>query len=81
MLSTQAAGARERHQSSIEEQLKLAREKTSLAEQQGAYGSGTSMVSGNIDSTILFIIALVVIFGAVSDCILHKVQRSKKGSH
>ena len=41
---------------SIEEQLKLAREKTSLAEQQGAYGSGTSMVSGTLDNTVLFII-------------------------
>jgi hypothetical protein len=64
--------------SSIEEQLKLAREKTSLAEQQGAYGSGTSMVSGNIDSTILFIIALVVIFGAVSAAFFIKSRGARR---
>jgi hypothetical protein len=50
----------------IEEQLKLAREKVSSAQQQGAYGSGTSMVSATLDSTMLFIIILVVIFGGVA---------------
>jgi hypothetical protein len=64
--------------SSVEEQLKLAREKTSLAEQQGAYGSGTSMVSGNIDSTILFILALVVIFGAVSAAFFVKSRGARR---
>ena len=63
---------------SVEEQLKLAREKTSLAEEQGAYGSGTSMVAGNIDSTILFIIALVVIFGAVSAAFFIKSRGARR---
>jgi hypothetical protein len=65
---------------SIEEQLKLAREKTGLAEQQGAYGSGTSMVAGNIDSTILFIIALVVIFGAVSAAFFVKSRGARRAA-
>lgn len=64
--------------SSVEEQLKLAREKTSLAQQQGAYGSGTSMVAGNIDSTVLFIIALVVIFGAVSAAFFIKSRGARR---
>jgi hypothetical protein len=64
--------------SSIEEQLKLAREKTSLAEQQGAYGSGTSMVAGNIDSTILFILALVVIFGGVAAAFFIKSRGARR---
>jgi hypothetical protein len=65
---------------SIEEQLKLAREKTGLAEQQGAYGSGTSMVAGNIDNTILFIVALVVIFGAVSAAFFVKSRGARRAA-
>jgi hypothetical protein len=65
---------------SIEEQLKLAREKTGLAEQQGAYGSGTSMVAANIDNTILFIIALVVIFGAVSAAFFVKSRGARRAA-
>ena len=65
---------------SIEEQLKLAREKTGLAEQQGAYGSGTSMVAGNIDNTILFILALVVIFGAVSAAFFVKSRGARRAA-
>ncbi|MGH9978984.1 MAG: hypothetical protein ACRD8Z_24610 [Nitrososphaeraceae archaeon] len=65
---------------SIEEQLKLAREKTGLAETQGAYGSGTSMVAGNIDSTILFIVALVVIFGAVSAAFFIKSRGARRAA-
>lgn len=63
---------------SIEEQLKLAREKTSLAEQQGAYGSGTSMVSGTLDNTVLFIIVLVVIFGGVAAAFFVKSRGARK---
>ena len=63
---------------SIEEQLRLAREKTSLAEQQGAYGSGTSMVSANIDSTILFIIIIVVIFGGVAGAFFARSRSARK---
>jgi hypothetical protein len=63
---------------SVEEQLKLARERTSLAEQQGAYGSGTSMVAGNIDNTVLFIIALVVIFGGVAAAFFIKSRGARR---
>lgn len=63
---------------SIEEQLQLAREKTSLAEQQGAYGSGTSMVSANLDSTVLFIIILVVIFGGVAGAFFARSRGARK---
>lgn len=63
---------------SIEEQLKLAREKTSLAEQQGAYGSGTSMVSGTLDNTVLFIIILVVIFGGVAAAFFAKSRGARR---
>jgi hypothetical protein len=63
---------------SIEEQLKLAREKTSLAEQQGAYGSGTSMVSATLDNTVLFIIILVVIFGGVAGAFFARSRGARK---
>lgn len=63
---------------SIEEQLRLAREKTSLAEQEGAYGSGTSMVSANIDNTILFIIIIVVIFGGVAGAFFARSRGARK---
>jgi hypothetical protein len=52
--------------SSIEQQLKLAREKVSSSQQAGAYGSGTPMLGTSINSTLLFIIILAVIFGAIS---------------
>jgi hypothetical protein len=63
---------------SIEEQLKLAREKTSLAEQQGAYGSGTSMLTGTLDTTILFIIILVVIFGGVAGAFFARSRGARR---
>src|SRR6185503_11705449 len=50
----------------LEEQLNLAKEKISNAQQQGAYGSGTAMFGTNLDSTVLMIIAIVVIIGGVS---------------
>lgn len=50
----------------LEEQLKLAREKISNAQQQGAYGSGTSMFGYNFDNTIIMIIVVVAILGGVS---------------
>lgn len=65
---------------SIEEQLQLAREKTTLAEQQGAYGSGTSMVSANIDSTVLFIIILVVIFGGVAGAFFARSRGARRAA-
>jgi hypothetical protein len=54
---------------SIEQQLKLAREKVSSAQGAQSIGmgnSGTPMLGTNINSTLLFIIAMVVIFGGVS---------------
>ena len=63
---------------SIEEQLKLAREKTSLAEQQGAYGSGTSMLTGTLDTTVLFIIILVVIFGGVAGAFFARSRGARR---
>jgi hypothetical protein len=52
--------------SSLEEQLKLAKEKLQVAGQQGAYGSGTSMVTADTNQTLLFIGILVAIFGGVA---------------
>jgi hypothetical protein len=51
---------------SIEEQLKLAQEKVSNAQQTGAYGSGTSMVTGDSSQTAIFIGVLIAIFGGVA---------------
>ena len=62
----------------IEEQLKLARDKISNAQQSGAYGSGTPMFSTNIGSTIIFIAIIVVIFGGVAAAFF-AMSRSKGG--
>lgn len=59
-------GGAETDASSIEEQLKLAQEKVSNAQQTGAYGSGTSMVSGDSMQTAIFIGVLIAIFGGVA---------------
>jgi hypothetical protein len=50
----------------LEEQLKLAKEKISNAQQKGAYGSGTAMFGTNIDSTVIMIIVIAVIIGGVA---------------
>ena len=50
----------------VEEELKLAQEKVSNAGQQGAYGSGTSMLSADTSQTAIFIVVLVAIFGGVA---------------
>jgi opacity protein-like surface antigen len=53
----------------IEQQLKLAREKVSAVQGAASIGlgnSGTPMLGTNINSTLLFIVAMVVIFGGVS---------------
>ena len=50
----------------LEEQLTLAKEKISNAQQQGAYGSGTAMFGTNLDSTVLMIIMITIIIGGVA---------------
>lgn len=50
----------------LEEQLKLAQEKLAVAGQEGAYGSGTSMVTADTSQTAIFIGILVAIFGGVA---------------
>ncbi len=50
----------------LEEQLTLAKEKISNAQQEGAYGSGTAMFGTNLDGTVLMIIAITVIIGGVA---------------
>lgn len=62
---------------SLEEQLKLAREKINNAKQAGAYGSGTPMLGANVNETVLFIIILAVIFGGVAGAFFF-MSRSRK---
>ena len=50
----------------LEEQLKLAQDKLQVAGQEGAYGSGTSMVSADSMQMAIFIGILVAIFGGVA---------------
>ena len=50
----------------MEEQLTLAKERISNAQQQGAYGSGTAMFGTNLDNTVLMIIIITVIIGGVA---------------
>jgi hypothetical protein len=78
--SIQVANAQYTGGGNVEEQLKLAREKTSLAAQQGAYGSGTSMLSATLDSSILFIIILVVIFGGVAGMFFLRSRGARKAA-
>jgi len=63
---------------SIEQQLKLAREKVSNAGQTGAYGSGTPMLGTNISSTFLFIIIITVIFGGVAAMFFIRARTPRK---
>ena len=62
----------------IEEQLKLAREKIQNAKSAGAYGSGTPMLGANINETFLFIIILGAIFGGVAAAFFAKGRSAKK---
>ncbi|MBA3286390.1 MAG: zinc ribbon domain-containing protein [Nitrosopumilus sp.] len=50
----------------IEEQLELAKEKISNAQQQGAYGSGTAMLGTNLDNTVIMIVIMTIIIGGVA---------------
>ena len=63
--------------STLEEQLTLAKEKVSNAEQQGAYGSGTPMLGQNVDQTAVFLGVMVAIFGGVAAAFF-AMGRSKK---
>jgi hypothetical protein len=51
---------------SVEEQLKLAKEKVANAQQAGAYGSGTPFFGKNIGDAAIYTAAIVAIFGAVA---------------
>ena len=65
----------------IEQQLKLAREKVSNAQGASSIGlgnSGTPMLGTNINSTFLFIIAMIVIFGGVSVAFFIKARAPKE---
>ena len=64
--------------STLEEQLQLAKEKITNAQQQGAYGSGTAMFGSNLDSTVLTIIVIVVIMGAISGAFFAAGKTGKK---
>jgi hypothetical protein len=62
----------------IEEQLKLAKAKLNNAQQAGAYGSGTSMFGYNFDNTVIMIIVIVVVFGAISAAFFAMGTKGKK---
>lgn len=62
----------------LEEQLQLAKEKLTNAQQQGAYGSGTAMFGTNLDNTVLMIIIIVVIMGGISAAFFAAGGGSKK---
>jgi hypothetical protein len=62
----------------LEEQLQLAREKLSNAQQQGAYGSGTAMFGTSLDNTVLMIVIIVVIMGGISAAFFAAGRSAKK---
>jgi dolichyl-phosphate-mannose--protein O-mannosyl transferase len=62
---------------SVEEQLRLAKEKVANAQQAGAYGSGTAFFGKNIGDAAIYTGAIVAIFGAVAAAFV-VMSRSKK---
>ena len=62
---------------SVEEQLRLAKEKVANAQQAGAYGSGTAFFGKNIGDAAIYTVAIVAIFGAVAAAFI-VMSRSKK---
>lgn len=62
----------------LEEQLTLAKEKITNAQQQGAYGSGTAMFGTSLDNTVLMIIMITVIIGGVAAAFFIAGGRSGK---
>jgi hypothetical protein len=65
---------------SIEEQLNLAKEKITNAEQAGAYGSGTAMLGTNISETVIFIAIMVAIFGGVAGAFFYRSRTTRKAT-
>ncbi len=61
----------------VEEQLRLAKEKVSNAQQEGAYGSGTAIFGKNIGDAAIVTVAIVAIFGAVAAAFI-VMSRGKK---
>lgn len=64
--------------SSVEEQLELAKSKINNAKQTGAYGSGTPMLGTNISETVIMIVVLTAIFGAVAAVFFVKGRSGRK---
>ena len=62
---------------SVEEQLRLAKEKVANAQQAGAYGSGTAFFGKNIGDAAIYTGAIVAIFGAVAAAFI-MMSRGKK---
>jgi amino acid transporter len=62
----------------LEEQLKLAKEKIANAKQVGAYGSGTAMFGTNIDNTVIMIIIIAVVIGGVAAAFFAASASGKK---
>ena len=62
---------------SVEEQLRLAKDKVANAQQAGAYGSGTAFFGKNIGDAAIYTGAIVAIFGAVAAAFI-AMSRSKK---
>jgi hypothetical protein len=62
---------------SVEEQLRLAKEKVANAQQAGAYGSGTALFGKNISEAAIITAAIVAIFGAVAAAFI-VMSRSKR---
>jgi len=62
---------------SVEEQLRLAKEKVANAQACPGCGSGTSMFGGSISNTLLLTGGLVAVFGAVAAAFI-VMSRGKK---
>ncbi|MGN6348236.1 MAG: hypothetical protein ACTHJ7_02510 [Candidatus Nitrosocosmicus sp.] len=74
----QYAGAGPSGGVTLEEQLKLAKEKIANAKQVGAYGSGTAMFGTNIDNTVIMIIIIAVVIGGVAAAFFAASTAGKK---
>ena len=64
--------------SSVEEELKLAKEKVANARTAGAYGSGTSMFGTGLSETVIMIAVLTAIFGGVAAAFFIKDRSGRK---